>query len=459
MPASAEALEFRRQIGLATDRPIVMSGHQSGFWHAGIVAKVFALDAAAARFKAGSAWVVVDQDVGEPGRVAYPVRRRGAGADGVENLGRAVADLLPVAPVGVVTGRQAASRARVVEVEKGAVPGVAEGMARIAVALDRHAGAESAAMQVTKAAMDLITGPDGVGYRGPSVRPPVLVSALSLARTEVFAELLDLMRRDPLACATQYNEAVAAHPDARLRQLRTHSRRGPELPLWVMTPGGTRETAFAEDLDLPAGGAASPTLAPRALLMTAILRWVGCDQFIHGLGGGRYDKVMEQWFSTWRDMRHLAYAFVVSATKLMELVDRPPPTPEAVARARWAAHHALHNPSSAEELAGKREMAAAIRHARGPERDRLFRAMHEWLARSRARRAGELDALAARAAALEAGAGTSGIVFDRTWAFEFLPRHAKESVRTDVRGRFLPRGIHGDDDAPGPSDGTPDFSS
>lgn len=437
---------------------IVMSGHQAGFWHAGIAAKVFAMEASAELFEApATAWVVVDQDVGQPGRVAYPVWRRGA--DGVERLARAVADLLPVAPAGVVTGRQSASRARVVEVEKGAAPGVAEAMARIAGALDRHAGAESAAMQVTMAAMDLVTGPEGVGDRGPTVRPPVLVSALGLARTEVFAELLDLMRRDPLACAARYNEAVAAHPDARLRQLQTHSRRGPELPLWVITPGGTRQAAFAEDLGLPTGGAASPALAPRALLMTAILRWVGCDQFIHGLGGGRYDKVMEQWFSTWRDMRHLAYAFVVSATRLMELVDEPPPTPEAVARAVWAAHHGEHNPTTAEDVSRKREMAASIKRARGPERDRLFRAMHQWLGESRARRAAEIDELRARATEMGALAGASGIVFDRTWALELVPREARESLRTEIRGRFLPRGIHGDDSVPGPSDGSFDFSS
>ena len=39
---SAEARAFREQLGLPTDRPIVMSGHQAQIWHPGILSKYLA---------------------------------------------------------------------------------------------------------------------------------------------------------------------------------------------------------------------------------------------------------------------------------------------------------------------------------------------------------------------------------------------------------------------------------
>ncbi len=439
LPVAVEAVAFRGQLGLPTDRPIVMSGHQSAIWHAGIAAKVFALEAAAERFGAGSAWVVVDQDVGEAGRVAYPVRRRGA--DGQAPLARAAVEMLPAEPRGLVTGRQAAGRARPVELEQGVLPAAAVGLAAIAGALDRHAAAESRAMQVTRAALDLLRGSDRnpAGSARDEPRAPVLVSALALAHTDLFARFIETMRRDPAGCVARYNEAVARHPEARLRALRSSSRAGAELPLWVITAGGTREPAHEADLSAYSGVpvAGSSVLAPRALTMTAMLRWGGCDLFIHGLGGGHYDPVMEEWLATWLGGRDLARAVVVSATRLMPLVEDPPPTPELVARARWAAHHARHNPASGEAIARKREMASAIRRASGPERSRLFRAMHEWLAEQRRSRAAELAGLEGRAAEVALHADLSAIVFDRTWAFPLLPESARESLRSEVRARVV----------------------
>ena len=64
--------EFRRELGLPVDRPVVMSGHQAGFWHSGIAAKYFALDAARRAFGAAGAWIVVDQDTNSADEVRYP---------------------------------------------------------------------------------------------------------------------------------------------------------------------------------------------------------------------------------------------------------------------------------------------------------------------------------------------------------------------------------------------------
>ena len=166
--------------------------------------------------------------------------------------------------------------------------------------------------------------------------------------------------------------------------------------------------------------------------MTALLRWGACDLFIHGLGGGRYDPVMEAWLAHWLGITDMAPAVVVSATRLLPLVESPPPTPEQVARARWAAHHARHNPPANDGR--KRALASAVHSARtGAERAERFRQLHDWLDRERRLRAEDLVALDARAADLAAHARLSEIVHDRTWPFALLPPESMRSLHARIR--------------------------
>jgi hypothetical protein len=70
------ALRARQELGLPTDRPVVMSGHQTTFWHPGILAKWYAMNAAAQRVHGATAWVAVDHDTDDPTAIAYPAPRR-----------------------------------------------------------------------------------------------------------------------------------------------------------------------------------------------------------------------------------------------------------------------------------------------------------------------------------------------------------------------------------------------
>src|SRR6185295_16354495 len=112
----------------------------------------------------------------------------------------------------------------------------------------------------------------------------------------VFSELLDRMRADRAACTLAYNRAVARHPSAHVRPLIEEPGRT-ELPLWRMPDqqGRPRLPVFASDLP----GLDPSRLAPRALLMTALVRLEACYLFIHGTGGGQYDRITEAWLSGW----------------------------------------------------------------------------------------------------------------------------------------------------------------
>lgn len=391
---TAEASRFREQLGLPTDRPIVMSGHQATFWHPGILAKLMAADALARRDDAHAAWLVVDQDDTDPLEIRCPV------------LGD---DALDVASVQLgdgagPTGWREAARDIVAPDLSYASPGVAQGMRALCDAMRSHEDSSSLAAQVTKATADLLS---------PLDLKPSFIHARSLTGTDAFQELVSRMLDDPKACARAYNDAISAHPDAGMRPLRIDDR--VELPLWVIREG-QRSPAFADDVE----GA-----VPRALMMTGIVRLVGCDLFIHGTGGGGedgYESAGAAWLLAWLDEPHLAPVTVASATMRLSLPGGPAPSESEVADAKARAHKARHDPAiigDDETAREKQEIVEQIAIAKkaGENPAALFQRMQSLLEDYRATHAGEFERLDEQATLLERRAGEAEIREDRTWSF------------------------------------------
>lgn len=429
----------RERLGLPTDRPIVMSGHQLAFWHPGILAKWFFTAAAGApEHGLAPAWVWVDQDANAFGDVRYPVVAADTGvlAARTWRVTPTATGYLPLtssppfepSPLPTLDGHRFAT------------PEVAPALARIREALAAgREGATSAAEQMHRALLPLLAPLEPA--------PPHTFFATDLARTEVFAALVARMREDPRACTDAYNAAVAAYPDghaAEVTMLHTgvNHPRGPELPLWRIpaAPGSQRLKVHAADLD----DAPLDELAPRGLLMTGLLRLAACDVFIHGTGGGGpdgYDRITDRWFARWLG-ETIAPTAVVTATLTLDL-DRftAGADPAAAARARWLAHHARHHPALLGDAGAEdrkralvREIAALPRH--DPRRARLFREMHALLdaaAAAHADRLHELDRDADRAAAR---LRSLPVATDRTWPFPLYPEAALAALRSSVRAEL-----------------------
>ncbi|GJQ30553.1 MAG: hypothetical protein HBSAPP03_24370 [Phycisphaerae bacterium] len=413
-PAS-RAHAIRRELGLPTDRPIVMSGHQSEFWHPGILAKWFAAARLAERAGAAPVWLEVDQDSNTPWRVHYPA----AGP------ARAAFSFLsgPEPPVDTPTGLLPPLRPRD-PASADPSPGfdfARDGLRAMHRALAAHEDVPTLAAQLAAARDDLLT---------PFGPLPRTVFATALARTVLFAEAVDAMRRDPPACVEAFNRAAAAHPRARVRALAMTTARV-ELPLWRVQAGRPREPVFSDEL----GGIPQAELAPRALLMTAVVRAGACDLFIHGLGGEMYDLVTEDWMRGWLGWT-LAPTAVVSATLHLPFDTGDVPRPEEVAAATWTAHRARHDPGMLGDATGdarKRELVAAIDAAESrPERAALFRDLHAVTAGARAIYAAELAELDRRAAELRVRGVRADVIFDRTWAFPLYPREFLANLRDRV---------------------------
>lgn len=407
-PAWVRPERFREQMGLPERRPLVMSGHQAGLWHAGIAAKYFALRAL--KGAAATAWLVADLDENDVMHVRVPVRdAQGAWSSQRVNL----ADRDEGHP-------DAASGYRPPATIRRQVPEAAH---RAAGAMEQaHKTARTLGEQGHRA-VEVVLEDAGIGL----VRPVVFGSAT--ARTDLFGELVRRMCDDPEACVRAYNEAAAAFADAGVRALMCRGERGRfELPIWRVGMNQPRTAVIVERGQRLEVG----EVAPRGLLMTGMLRLAGCELFIHGTGGGAYDRVTERWLGAWLgDEAVLAPSVVVSATRLIDLgvevVER-----QAAARAVAAAHRARHDPALLGDEAGgrrKRELVSAIeRWPRGSaERARAFGELHALLRASVSEHAGVVARLDEQAEQMRSALASNEAAGDRTWS---IALHEPETLRS-----------------------------
>jgi hypothetical protein len=170
-------------------------------------------------------------------------------------------------------------------------------------------------------------------------------------------------------------------------------------------------------------------LSPRALTLTTVLRLLLADQFVHGIGGGRYDQVTDRLLE-----RHFgleAPRFAVTTATLY--------FPEAVGRSRVCMGcvlqegHRLRHRVLGEE---KDRMVAAIAAAprRSLERSTLFHEMHGRLASA----ANHPEVLRWERELADAGRREQEEAewFDRELFYAVQPRERLESLLAQYRAPF-----------------------
>jgi hypothetical protein len=402
------SLATRAALGLPMQGPLVMTGHQAGPWHAGILAKYLYASSLAAKLDAGAwAHVVVDQDVNDAGAVSVPAA----------DVSRMTIRLAPASD-SIVTGRRPAVRVSVAATSESISPEVRAPLRTLMESLAAHAAAPSLAHQWNGAMHSLLA---------PWTKPTTAIFATRLATSPGFIDMVQAMEASSSECVAAYNAAAHAVPRARISPLRVRDG-GVELPLWrIDAAKGTRHPVWSDEL-----GQLDPrTLAPRALLLSAFMRLHACDLFIHGTGGGLYDQVTDAWLRVWRPEWSPAASAVATATLRLPFAGAGElPSPEAISRAWWLRHRAMHDPSllgDATADARRRALVAAIAEARSQGRPArsLYLELHSLLEASRRSHGAELERLRAHAESLEASAARARVVHDRTWPWML---HSGESI-------------------------------
>ena len=422
--------DTRQALGFEREAIIVASGHQAQIWHPGILAKDLAVASAVASFRdrdipAHPLHFIADHDANDGGLVAYPTHEMTRG--GWRMLptpdGRSLRDLPPSQPTDLPGDALD-------------LPGVTEGLRTIHAAVAAEADAENLSWQLGLAAAELARP-----FTGDIPRR----SMSKLLETPVGLGLLETIARDPEACITTHDAAIEADRHARAtgsgrlpRAVARPLRRGDieELPLWRSTPDGRRPVRRGESLD-PA------TCRPRALLATALARLGGCDLFVHGVGGGRYDRAMEAWIQAWlgpATAAALAPATIATATLRLPITGNEP-AEQAPAATPEGLHRLRSDPDLRREGPARRaSLLSAIDAAprRSTARRAAFDALRAEAASARLRGRSEIERYRDR---LELDADqrrAREVALDRTWPFPFHEQSALAGLKNAVRTSFIP---------------------
>jgi hypothetical protein len=420
----AEHRRDRARFGLPTDRPVILTGHQAGFWHPGILSKYIAADGVARAVGGVAAAVVVDHDTVDPLRIEAVIKepagrvRESAVVLHQRSGGGGLPRLRP--PVDASELGRIALPAGLLESDRAAL-----GLIRAALA--RFSDAESLGEQAALANAALLK-------RWSSAEP---ITARRLGRCLGSERLFSAATADPGGCVRAYNRAVADHPEAGIGPLFGLAREQRwELPFWLLDQDRGRRALFAEMVEQPGFDVAR--VATRALSLTASVRLGLCDLFIHGTGGAVYDRATDAWIGAWLG-EELAPSVSISADVHRALsveCPRDVSAPEAD-HAVWLAHAAWHNPGLLGDEVGalrKRELLEQIDALAHGSADRLdrYRTMHAMLASVRAERASELAAIRGRARDMEAALEVQRLEGRRDWSSVLYPANQLDRLAATI---------------------------
>lgn len=304
--------DLRAQLGLGT--PVVATGHQIEFVHAGVFAKTIAADVLAQHAGGSAVFIAVDSDLPKTDRLTVPeITAAGLRSVDVELPGCDLQRTVEAQPL-VVRRHWLDFFVRIASLyehyEQSALRTFADGWLETeAEEIDFRDGHDRA-----YAALE--------GALGLTTIRRVRLSAL--AETPAYRAFVHHLILNASQIAQAYNAAQASF--RRRHHVRTPSRPVPplhiseqrvELPFWASRAEGTRERLFvaahndavelfADRTSLGVFDKAQFTAAqspwdaagwlvrPRALALSAFMRLFISDLFIHGIGGAKYDEVTEE---------------------------------------------------------------------------------------------------------------------------------------------------------------------
>jgi hypothetical protein len=389
------------------DKPVIATGHQASLWHPGILAKYIATTHAAKKFNAQPLHIVVDQDQHETMALDIPVVKGNQLAVNRVSLGKVNAH--------VPTGMQPP-----IDVDESTLD--SDGV--LALALREIGPCKTLAQQVTALLAKL--------YQ-PYIGDINTIFASQLLRE---SPVVDQMLVDVRDCIAHYNRAVAEYPQAGIEPLAMRDDRV-ELPLWRLLWNQPRRRVFADD-----GGALidelgeaitdQNQLAPRALLLTAVMRSERCSLFIHGTGGFIYDHITELWWRGWRKEALAPMAMVTADLRLD--FDVPVCDRQELTQATWWMHHLPHNIDRALSLDGDnvKRKHDLLQHMDDDHNSRRradsFRELHAINAHLAQENAQVVKHAAQRLEDARAGVTNRTIALRRDWCFALYPPQQLESL-------------------------------
>lgn len=311
--------DLRRALALPESRPIVATGHQAEYFHAGVFAKTVAAHALAERAGGTAVFVTVDADLPKTQRLVLP-ETTPHGLRRVEVLIPGCEPQLPYeSQPRIPRSDWLQFFATLASLHEFRDRALLDTFARAFLTIDDPNPVYCAALARGHAAVAGALGLSGI----------VDLRLSHLASTAAFRAYVATFLLAPQRTAEAYN--AAQHAYRATHGVRATGRPVPpllvrgdtvELPFWVLRPDEPRRRLFVrtvgDDVELatdnrvlgampraalaeyayhvqpwPLERAGGWHLRPRALTLSGFLRLVLADAFIHGIGGAKYDEMTE----------------------------------------------------------------------------------------------------------------------------------------------------------------------
>ena len=324
--------------GDPASQPIVMTGHQPVVFHSGLTFKYEITEQVAADASAICVGVVIDTDLGDAGQFSYPESNPDSDAPklAIETLAKSNnlylnGRLRSAAEIGE-TGNKVENHLQRL--------GRNFASERFSAAIQDFTELASTKVSAMEANL-IVRWQRGIGGR---------MLEIPLSAVASFPESLMLtadILKQPARFAAAYNSALevfrgehnirnAANPFPNLKI----DKDSCELPFWLISHNRGRRYVLEAQVDgnvtrLIANGKTVDTftgnitaeslepmlvqniqIVPRGAMITAFLRLLFADLFVHGTGGGRYDQFTDEFMRTWWNVEPSPFT-VASASRYL----------------------------------------------------------------------------------------------------------------------------------------------
>lgn len=319
-------------------QPLVMTGHQPVVFHPGLTFKYATTEQFARTCGAIAIAVVIDTDQGDAGQFSYPEVAEPADPPvrAIDSIGRSnslylYGKLRSVPELKEVAGKLLR------QLNHLSLPLVARQCGQV---FDEFAALASAGASAMEANL-IMRWQYGIGSQMPE---------LPLSAIASFPETLTLtadILKQPVRFAAAYNSALDVYRDE--NNIRNSANPFPnlkvdgntcELPFWVISHNRrqrylleaevqenvTRLSANGSTIDTFTGNITAESLepmlvqniqiVPRGALITAFLRLLFADLFVHGTGGGRYDRFTDEFIRSWWNVEPPPFAIASASQHL-----------------------------------------------------------------------------------------------------------------------------------------------
>jgi hypothetical protein len=445
--------ELRRQsrqwLGHDDGQPLIADGHQTELYHPGVWVKSVLANETATRLSGSAVHFAVDTDAPKHLSLRWPGGSEAITDDARLNSAHWSGLLDSPTPRHLAELDEALARAT---------------FERTPMVGDVLASLRRLSLEQTKLSPALTNAMHEVDWKLGLRHHAMLASPVWESRT--FLVFLHHLIARAGEFATAYNAALAEY--RKRNKVRTPTRPMPdlaafddsaELPLWLdelATGGRTRPSAFAADggyvvtlqngdefhFDPAADGfEAADRLAawlrknqlrfsPRALVLTMFLRLCVADQFIHGIGGGRYDQVTDLIIANYFNIAPPAFGVTTATMYLPEAAGRVQICVPCVEREGHTLRHAVLGDAKQSYL---RRIEQAPRHS--PQRYQVFAQMHRELAGAMTTHP-EIQAWQHRLEEAQQRESAEAVLFDRELFYALQPADRLEAMIAKYHQHF-----------------------